>query len=118
MHDLQSLDCKPLFINDLLSISPVLFPYYIPLFGKESAGRSGMLVNSNCSVKPWARPLAGLSSIPTDRSFQGLAEQVTGGQISRGSTLSPGPSSGMASCPCCGSEISSSVHPAALPLSA
>ena len=42
-----------------------------------------------------------------------LDRTVTGGQVSLVSTLSPRPSSGVASCPCCGSELSGCVHPQA-----
>ena len=37
---LQPIDCKPLLIIDLLRISPLQFPHFIPLFEKESIGSS------------------------------------------------------------------------------
>ena len=37
---LQPIDCKPLLIIDLLRISPLQFPHFIPLFEKESIGPS------------------------------------------------------------------------------
>ena len=53
--------------------------------------------------------------------FHGLAVQLLADRFGDGSTpetLRPGPSSGVASCPSSGSEISGCVHPPALPLSA
>ena len=45
LHSLQSLNHKPLIIIDLLRISPLQSPHYIPLCEKESTGRSGMLAD-------------------------------------------------------------------------
>ena len=45
LHSLQSLKYKPLIIIDLLWISPLQFPHYIPLFEKEPTGRSRMLAD-------------------------------------------------------------------------
>ena len=45
LHSLQTLKYKPLLIIDLPWISPLQFPHYIPLFEKESTGRSGMLAD-------------------------------------------------------------------------
>ena len=52
LHSLQSIKYKPLIIIDLLWISPLQFPHYIPLFEKEPTGRSRMLADGNCSVRP------------------------------------------------------------------
>ena len=54
LHDLQSLEYKPLIMLDLLWIGPLQFPHYIPLFEKEPTGRSRMLADGNCSAKPWS----------------------------------------------------------------
>ena len=74
-----------------------------------------MFVEGNCSVKPWARPPAGLSSMPTEQLTNRLPSTSIGtgaesGDETRGvgtiwSTLSPQPSSGVASYPSCGEGI-------------
>ena len=52
MHSLQSLKYKPLIIIDLLRISPLQFPHYIPLFEKEPTGRSRMLADRSAEYQP------------------------------------------------------------------
>ncbi len=52
LHSLQSLKYKPLIIVDLLRISPLQFPHYIPLFEKESTGRSRMLADRSAEYQP------------------------------------------------------------------
>ena len=44
LRDLQSLKYKPLIVIDLTRISPLQFPYFVPLFEKESTGPSRTLV--------------------------------------------------------------------------
>ena len=55
LHSLQSLKYKPLIIKDLLWISPLQSPHYIPLFEKEPTGRSRMLVDGSAEYQPWVR---------------------------------------------------------------
>ena len=52
LHSLQSLKYKPLIIVDLPWISPLQFPHYIPLFEKESTGRSRMLADRSAEYQP------------------------------------------------------------------
>ena len=52
LHSLQSLKYKLLIIIDLLRISPLQFPHYIPLFEKESTGRSRMLADRSAEYQP------------------------------------------------------------------
>ena len=52
LRSLQALKCKPLFIIDILRISPLQFPHYIPLFEKEPTGRSRMLADSSAEYQP------------------------------------------------------------------
>ena len=52
LHSLQSLKYKPLIIIDLLQISPLQFPHYIPLFEKDSTGRSRMLADRSTVYQP------------------------------------------------------------------
>ena len=49
---LQSRNCNPLIILDLLRISQLQSPHYIPLFEQDSMGPSRTLAG-NRSVKPW-----------------------------------------------------------------
>ena len=88
-------------------------------------GRNPVRANrpdSNYSVKPWSpstvrgrrseqnRPIAcdcrHLQPRPGP-SHRGLTEQLQAAQVSRVSILSPRPSGGIESCPCCGLEIAS-----------
>ena len=52
LHSLQSLKYKPLIIIDLLWISPLQSPHYIPLFEKEPTGRSRMLGDMSAEYQP------------------------------------------------------------------
>ncbi len=38
LHDLQPINCNLLIIIDLLWISPLQFPHYVPLFEEEPVG--------------------------------------------------------------------------------
>ena len=52
LHSLQSLKYKPLNIIDLLWINPLQFPHFIPLFEKESTGRSRTLADRSTEYQP------------------------------------------------------------------
>ena len=52
LHSLQSLKHKPLIIIDLLRLSPLQFPHYIPLFERESIGRSRTLADRSAEYQP------------------------------------------------------------------
>ena len=52
LHSLQPIFCNSLFIIDLLRISQLQLPHYIPLFEKESTGRSGMLADRSAEYQP------------------------------------------------------------------
>ena len=45
LHDLQTFKYKPLLIIDLIRISPLQFPHFIPLFERESNGPFGTLAD-------------------------------------------------------------------------
>ena len=51
LHDLQSFKYKPLIIIDLLWVSPLKSPHYIPLFEKESAGPSRTFVDRSAEYQ-------------------------------------------------------------------
>lgn len=51
-HGLQPISCKLLNIIDLIRISWLQFPHYIPLFKQESTGPFRTLADGNRSAKP------------------------------------------------------------------
>ena len=52
LRGLQSIKCKPLIIIELLWISPLQSPHFIPLSAGESIGPWKTFLD-DCSVKPW-----------------------------------------------------------------
>ena len=67
LHSLQSLQYKPLIIIDLLRISPLQSPHYIPLFEQESMGRSRMLADRSAVTVRSSRGLDLLRVCPLCR---------------------------------------------------
>ena len=115
LHSLQPINCNPLIIKDLIWITRLQFPHYIPLFEMESTGPFRMLADElfGQAVMAWTRtrlevpaitgdPSVLLATPPPDGGWTPrLGRTVTGGQVSRGSTLNPRLSSGVPRCPCC-----------------